>query len=253
MFTIDVKKSILWLIVLCTWFFMMPTFAAKIIVQPVQETLYYWCPFDVDILVDAQWEENIWTSIYVALMSGLSLQWITFWDEFSFNFPVKYDWNTFKAYAFKFPWSFTGLVKFATLRLSQNEDIEKNSLVFHRVTTWDTTDWVDVYYMWWMDALKSIENKDFVFSQGDCWQLPVLSGDQLNATFDQQGHLMWLYNAIDDYVNQHKQKSFWVSISSYIYYIASALILILTLILVILYKKWKLNKIFKSNSVNHVE
>lgn len=244
-------KRIVWLSFVL-WISMIPVFAAKIIVQPVSQQFYYGCPFDVDIMIDAQWEDNIGASIYLNLQTGLTLQWFAFGDQFNLNFPIKNAWNLLKAYAFKFPWAFTGLVKFATLRLVQNENIEKNSLLFHFNRVGDTTDWVDVYYMWGMDALKSIENKEFAFLQWNCPSSTNLSGDQMNSLFDQQGHLMWLYKTIDDYVNQKNKFNLMSWLGSNVYYVISVLMLLLLLtITVILYKKWKLHKILKNNSIKN--
>jgi len=39
--------------------FSTPIFAAKIIVQPVSDIINFACPFDVDILIDTQGEENV--------------------------------------------------------------------------------------------------------------------------------------------------------------------------------------------------
>lgn len=225
-------KRIVWLCIVVLWITMVPVFAAKIIVQAPEQDLHYGCPFDVDVMIDTQWEENIWAAILAELPHGLTLEWFTFADTFTLSFPIKYEDGILRAYAFKFPGVFTGIVKFATLRLAQHENIDTNALSFKFNEVGDTTDRVDVYYMWWMDALTEIENADFIFSPGNCAGVVVLTGDQLQADFDQQGHLMWIYDIIDEYVTQSQDYTLMDWVNMYRYYVGVWLLVLIIIIVI---------------------
>jgi hypothetical protein len=217
-------------------------FAAKMIVEPVENLLVVWCPFDVDLMIDADGDEVQWSTINIDLLSWLMLKWYAYGDTINIWFPIMSNWNNLIAYWFKFPGVFTGLVKFATLRLQQNDKINKNSLHFNRnQKVWDSTDFMDVHLLGWKDHLQWIENKEFIFADGNCPGLSILSWDQLSPNFDQKAHLMWLYQTIDDFLLQKNKSGLWNRITSNIYYSLSFLLLLIIIIsLIILYRRRKI-------------
>lgn len=243
-----ILMSVIWLYI--------PVFAAKFIVQKADiNNAFYSCPFDVNIMIDAWSQEIKWWSVSIDLQSWLKLEGVSFGDKINLSFPIRYDLQKSKliAYWFKFPGSFTWVVKFLTLRLKQDDKIERNSIKFNWYNTWDTTDFMDIYPMWGADILDNIENQDFIFSDGDCPSVWLLSGDQFMSWFDANGHLMWLYNQIDGFLKDQNKFNLKDFIKNNIYYVISILLFIIILIVVgILYKKDKLQflKNKKWNNVN---
>ena len=238
----------IWLVIFVT-----PVFAAKIIVQQVDSNAIVGCPFDVDLMIDTDGDEIQWSTINIDFLSWIMLKWFVFGDTINIGFPIMQSWNNLIAFWFRFPGVFTWTVKFATLRIQQNDKIDKNSLKFNWSNKlWDSTDFMDVHLFGWKDNLKWIENKEFVFVEWSCPELSNLSWDQLSSSFDQNEHLMQLYKTIDGYLLDQNKNNLWAWILSNIYYVMSLLLLAVIIILMVLYKKWKLNKILKNNSVKNV-
>lgn len=235
--------------------FATPVFAANIIIEKVDSDMVVWCPFDVDVFLDADWDKIQGSTINVDFLSWMILKWFLYGETINVWFPIIQSWNNLIAYGFKFPGTFTWIVKFATLRVQQNDKIDKNSLKFNwNEKLWDSTDFMDVHLFGWKDNLKWIENQEFIFVEWSCPELSALSWDQLSSMFDQKWHLMDLYKTIDDYLLLKDKNNVWLWIVWNVYYVISLLLLIIIILMVILYKKWKLrfNKILKNNSAKNV-
>ena len=235
------KCKIMFIISLLTRLFALSQVnASSFIVQNNNANRYYGCPFDVDIYIDTQGEEIMWASMNILLQSWLKLEAYAFGDIFNMRYPYLHETGTdiYKIFTYKFPGVFSWIQKFATLRLSQNETVPNNKILFIADEKNYSSDdsWTNIFYLWWKNSLKSIENSDLVFSTGDCPSLVALSGDIMTMS---QSDLLHNANSLIDLFTQDQNKSFRQKYSLYVWISWSILLLIIVSLCFYFWKKKK--------------
>lgn len=235
------KCKTLLLALLLTWLFACSqAYASSFIVKNDNANLYYGCPFDVDIYIDAQWEDIMGASIDISLLSWLSLEAYAFSEMFNLQYPYMRDTgsNTYKIFTYKFPWVFSWVQKFVTLRLSQNENVLSNRIFFIAdESNYSSNDsWTSIFYLWWKNSLTSIQNSDFVFLAGDCPSLVELSGDIMKMS---QSDLLHKASAIIDQFADDQDQPFREKYSLYIMISWLILLLIIIVFLCVYFGKKK--------------
>lgn len=217
--------------------------ASIIYIEPITQPLFYNCPFDIKVMVDTQWEDVIWASLQFHLTTWLTLKWLNFGEQFTFNFPPQSFWDNILVYGFKFPGTLSWIYEFATMRLYQ-EQLEWTGLSkLNFVYKWakNGSDYMDVYYFWWADSLTEIENDQiFTFTYWDCPSNQTwLIWDLLSPTFDPTQHMAALQGMIDTHNKDlNKNNKF------YKYYLF--LLIPILFLLFLIRKKYLLKKSQKS-------
>lgn len=245
-----IKTPLIGVLYICIIYISFST-AANIYFAPETENLVKNCQNNIDILVDTQGDEIFGVSTNIQY-DRKNIQIDGFYINPYFNLPLdtQYDWlGNIKSAAlsmirwvdFKQTW-FTGVVKFATLVLTNREPITETTIDFLFSWQKNRTDSMDVFRIGdAQDVLQSVAWWTFTFVDGQCLHQAPNGINQLDPNYDYTSHIGWNIESIAKlekrmHYQQRIQNN--IQILSYI-----LMILLLIVSIFIMYKKWLLENI----------
>lgn len=225
--------------------------AANIYIVSESDNLIKNCQNNIDILVDTQWEEIFWISTNI-LYDRKNIQIDGFYINDLFNLPldIQNNWigNIKSAALSMIRWSefkqtgFSGIVKFATLVITNKEPINDTKIDF--LFSWknNRTDNMDVFRVSdAQDILQSATWWVFTFVDGKCLHEAPSWVNQLDMNYDYKTHIG---ANIENITKLEKQMHYQQRIQKNIQILSYILVILLLIILIIImYKKWLLENI----------